>query len=929
MINWADIRERFEHALILEPPDRSAYLAKLHADAPDLAPRVEEMLAWHASADGFLEPAESVASARWPAAGGRLGPYRLLEPIGAGGMGTVYRAERADDVYDKVVAVKVLRAGQSSPEAMMRFRAERRILADLEHPNIARLLDGGEHDGVLYLAMEHVEGESIDTYAAQHALDLEARLRLVLAVCDAVRIAHQNLVVHRDLKPSNVLVTRDGRPKLLDFGIAKLLDPGARETDLAATVGSGPLTPAYASPEQLEGRPITALVDVHALGMLLYELVAGRHPFADAAHSVGAMADAVRATTPLPPSSVPRSAAALAGNRRLADDLDAIVGKAMRKDSAARYASVEALAADLRRAIGGFPVHARPISWVERVGRFVGRNRLAVTAWSAAAIVLLVVLVVLVVQRADLLDQRQRLVHERNRAQTTADLLGDIFAAPDPAHARGRELSALGLLDRGVREVGWRLRAQPSVRADLLATIATSYLGLGAYAQARELLEEVLADDRRDGDDRRVAATLHRLAEVASLEGDYDAAGALAREALTLRRRSDTSERIAESLLRLARIGEQRGDFASAEAHFEEAVALARREGSMPILARALSRYGYLHKRLGRLEAAESALREATVVARGAWGENHPEQALALGDLALVLEARGEVDEAARLLRRAEAIQRRIFDGDHPHLATTLNNLGLVAAARGRIDEAESFYAQAIDMSQSVLPPDHPRLAARLHNLADLRVQAGRWEEAEALYRQALDMRRAVLGEADADTAATRNNLARALLAAGKHADAEAMYREALAASRAALGDEHPQVGIVLNNLARARQQAGDLEAAESLYREAIGVQRRALGDDHVEVGVALYNLGNLQIEHGDRARARRTLETAVNRLEAALGPDHLRVAKARLGLALLLLDLGEDTTARDLASRARAVFERDLSEDDPWRRRAAELLDG
>jgi serine/threonine protein kinase/Tfp pilus assembly protein PilF len=950
---WHQVRALFEEALDLEPVRRQELLAGL---APDLRSEVEALLGWHEDADEFLEQPPSPPSGL---AGEtdlqQVGAYRPVELLGQGGMGSVYLAVRADDAYQKRVAVKILGAGLGDRERVARFRAERQILARLDHPNIARLHDGGTTaSGRPYLVMEHVDGIPVDAYCDERRLSTADRLRLFLKICSAVRYAHQNLIVHRDLKPANILVTADGEPKLLDFGIAKLLEnDGSDVTVLRTEPGLAPLTPRYASPEQVSGGAVTALSDVYALGVLLYELLTGHRPYAEETSHLDEVVRAIRIAEPERPSAVigrvveraggdgspasltPEAVSAVRDGdrrllrRRLEGDLDNVLLMALRKEPQRRYSSVEQLALDLENHLAGRPVRARPDTFFYRTGKLLGRHRLGAAAVTVAALALAGFIVALLVQRQTLIEQRETLIEqrrqllaERNRAATVSTFLTGVFATPDPTRSRGEAVTARELLDRGVAQIDRELVRYPGARADLLLTMGRSYKNLGLYAEAEPLLLRSLAERRaHTPESAGVAESLHELAELASLAGRYQPAEEWERRSLALRRRlhGDDSAEVVESLGRLARILELRGDYAAAGTAHREVLALARRRGDRGALAKSLDRYAILQSQQGHLEQAEALFREALALGRQAWGDPHPEIALIGNDLALLLKDRGRLDESEALLVATERTQHRLFRGPHPHLVTTLNNFGQLRAEQGRFAEAESLYRASIAMARQVYAGDHPRVAATLQNLGDLSIAQGRPRQAEDFYRQALDIRRRLLPPGHPETAATRNNLARSLAAQGRLADAEAAFSEALRESRATLGESHPQVVIILNNLADVRQSRGDLAGAEELYRRAIDLTRRRLGSRHRDLAPALHNLGSLQQDRGDLAAAEASFRQALAILEETSGRDHLNSAMTRLSLALLLLRKGEPTVAEGLARKSLAVLAAKLPAGDVW----------
>ncbi len=983
---WKHVRALFEDALARPRPARDAFVEQASGEDVPLRDEVLSLLRAHEQAGTTFDrqlqavpedfagpPAAPVPDE--PDAPEQVGPWRLLRPLGRGGMGSVYLAVRADDAYRQEVAVKLLHLGLRSAELVRRFRTERQILANLVHPGIARLLDGGSTpDGRPYLTMEYVDGVPIDRYCDQRRLDLRARLRLFQKVCAAVHFAHQNLVVHRDLKPGNVLVSAEGEPTLLDFGIAKMLSADdALDTLVATRAAERPMTPEYASPEQVRGEPITTASDIYALGVILYELLTGRRPYEVDRRSFTAMARAVcehdpdrlslsvmrgmrqrptrssrgsrfgfarrfglGAPAPAPAASAPEpgatadEAAALRASdpRRLAralrGDLDTIVLMALRKDPRRRYASAEQLAEDVERHLAGLPVRARPDTASYRVGKFVRRQRAAVAAAGVALVALLAFTATLVIQRRETLRQRQR-------AEQVSGFLVDVFAMPDPNRARGESVSARQLLDRGAERVRSELRGSPEVQSDLLDTMGTSYGNLGLHAEARRLLEESLAVRRRLHPelDANVAATLQKLSEIVALGGDYARAEALGREALALRRRLSAGRDdagVAESVLRLGRVLSQKGAHAAAEANFREALTLARRLDDRRTLAMALDRYAILLLERDRAVEAEALLREALPLQRALYGELHSEIGLTLNNLGLAVQRR-DYEAAEALFREAAALQRRLYAGPHPHLATTLNNLALLQQQRGRLAEAEKEYQQALVMQRAAYGGDHPNLASTLNNLAGLREAQGRYAEAEQGYREAAAMQARVLGAEHAETANTLNNLAQVLVALTRLDEADTLYRHALDVMRRTLGDRHRRVAAILNNLGDLAQTRGDLAGAERLYREALEILRGSLGPRHADLVAALSNLASLLQDKGDLPAAEAGFREALAIARERLGAQHPSSALTACGLAALRTRQGHPLEAEELARGALAALRAALPADDPAVRATERVL--
>jgi serine/threonine-protein kinase len=497
--------ELFDRVVDLPPLERGPLLAEACGADRELRRSIEELLESHDRTGGILEHSETVALEQGtvalpadagsgePASPQRFGSYRVVRRLGEGGFGTVYLGERLDGEFEQQVAIKVLRPGHDSHEVLRRFQQERQILARLEHPHIARLLDGGTAaDGRPYVVLERVEGRPIDSFCDETGLGVDGRLGLFLRVCDPVQYAHQRLVVHRDLKPGNILVTADGTPKLLDFGIAKLL--GAEDGVHTAT-GLRAFTPRYASPEQVRGETITTASDVYSLGVVLYELLTGRSPYRVDSTAPHELARAVVEEEPQAPSLAIRRAASAAddesdlgvpagSHRRLRGDLDTIVLKALDKEPARRYGSVQELRSDIERHRSGLPVQARPDTLLYRSRKFVLRNRLAVAAS-------LLVLGLLGGWIATLSVQSARTERALVRAQRVTELLVDVLAVADP-ESSAEEITAQQLLAAGERRVREELGGDPETRAALLGVIGEIDSHLGLREHAEELLRETL-----------------------------------------------------------------------------------------------------------------------------------------------------------------------------------------------------------------------------------------------------------------------------------------------------------------------------------------------------------------------------------------------------------------------------------------------------
>jgi eukaryotic-like serine/threonine-protein kinase len=733
---WQQVMAVLDEAFEAPPAERTAFVAAACGEDEELRAEVESLLAFEGECEDFLEEplfGHSNGETAELAPGRRVGPYRVVREIGRGGMGAVYLAVRADEEYEKEVALKVVGHGTAA-EIVRRFRAERQILAHLDHPHIAKLLDGGTtEDGRPYFVMELVAGEPIDEACAARGLSIRQRLVLFREVCAAVHFAHQNLVVHRDLKPGNILVTAEGVPKLLDFGIAKLLDPAG--SDPAATeLGLRPMTLQYASPEQLGEEPITTASDVYSLGVLLFVLLTGRSPYGRAVEDRKALERAIlEGRIEKPSLAVERRGEA----RLLAGDLDTIVARALDREPGRRYASAEQLAADVERYLAGHPVLARPDTTGYRFGKFVRRHKAGVAAAAAGLLLVLgfSITVTLLLRKAE---------RERDRAGAMSKFLEDLFTIPDPSRSRGETITAREVLDRGRQQISQGLRQEPEIRAAFLETMGRVYHHLGLLEDAHDLLAESLRIRRKTlgRDHLEVASSLQNLSLVLRDMGRDGEAWPLLEEALAIRRQRGATRtpEYAAGLNDLAALREAKGDYEKAEELFTEALALKRRllGPAHKDVAIGLNNLAHIRQVRGDLAGAERLYREALTLRRGLFGGPHPEVATSLNNLASILEDRGNLGEAERFYQEALAMRRKLFGERNSKVAQSLNNVGFILLAEGRAGEAEPLVREAVSIADELLDPRHPYRAVFRRNLAAALAAQGRGREGEPLAREAL-----------------------------------------------------------------------------------------------------------------------------------------------------------------------------------------------
>lgn len=830
---WAEIERVLDAALDAPPSARRAVLDRLCGDDAALRREVESLLRRRPAIDGFLEGPPAVASVgetgegreagpdpaggpRPPAsvpAGSRIGAYRVLRRLARGGMGEVYLAERADGQFEKRVALKLLPSDLEAEGVARRFRDERQILAGLEHPSIARLLDGGvTDDGRPYLVMEYVEGEPIDRHCDRRRLPIRDRLDLFLQVAEAVRHAHRGLVIHRDLKPSNIHVTPEGRVKLLDFGIAKLLDEETGAAERVTRTGRRWMTPEYAAPEQVEGGRVTTATDVHQLGVLLYRLLAGRLPYRAPGASTHRLERAILEADPERPSAAvtreggtreaepPEAAPAPCGpatpaeiararstrpaalSRTLRGDLDAIVLRALRKDPRERYPSARAMAEDVERHLRGEAVAARRGTVAYRARTFLRRHRWGVAAAAAFLVLLAGYAATVTVQSARVRAALQEARVESRKSEQVAAFLVGLFEASDPSATPGDTVTARELLERGVERAG-ELDDQPEVQAQMLDEMGRAYQGLGRYDRAEPLLRRALALRRsaHGGDHLDVAKSLDNVATLLQRQGRYEEAEPLFRRALAVRRgHPDPAEaNVDVGLNNLALLLKQKGERAAAEELYREALAMKRERfgRDSPETATALHNLASLLRESGDLAAAEPLLRRVLELRREALGAEHPRVAGSLSQLGRLLADRGDLAAAEPLVREALAMRRRLLGEDHPDVATSLHNLAGLLRKKGDLGEAEALAREVLDRDRAQLDAGHPYVASSLVNLARVRLERGDAAGAEPLLREALEIRREALPPGHWEIAAAEGVLGESLAALGREREAAALLR--------------------------------------------------------------------------------------------------------------------------------------------------------
>jgi len=871
---WREALALFERLLALESQNRNQELAGLARSRPDLYPHVLTLLGADRSAEayGFLAGDAVTDAGITPAvpattleAGTRFGAYQLERQLGLGGMGDVWLARRIDGRFEGVVALKVLHAHVAQSSARERFVREGRILGQLSHPHIARLLDAGATSlGALYLVLEYVEGQPIDRWCDERSLDIPARLRLFLQVCDAVAHAHTHLVVHRDLKPANILVTERGEIKLLDFGIAKLVEAekSADETELTRLSGRA-LTPDFAAPEQILGQPVTTATDVYALGILLYLMLSGRRPYRRQHMTTRELERHVLEAEAVPLGRTTLAgddAAAIAEQRRstpqklkraLSGDLNTIVAKALRAEPERRYASAEQLSADVGRHLAGHPVLAARDTWTYRTQKFVSRHVAGVIVATASLLLLAGFALAMYVQV-------ERTARERVRAEQVSSFLVDLFELSDPYKGRGNEVTARELLDIGTRQVESRFVAQPDTRAELMGTMGRVYNRLGLAGEARPVLEKALEGlvQIHGPAHPDIAATLNEIGNALAAQGELEAAQTRLQEALQMRRDllgADAAE-VAETLTDLGRVAFERGEQRVAEQYFRDSLALYSRRGlqATPQAAQVMNELASLLVYVGHYREAAGLLEAALKIDRRAFGEDYPRVIMEIHNLAFVLQMQGQFAAAEPLFRKSNEQLRRVLGPEHPYTIDALSNYGRFLRRKGDVAEAEKVLREVLELNLRVRGPAHANVGTSQVNLGILLHDAGRLSEAEAQFRAALETYTKALPPDHTSFAPALSGLGRVLVDQGRAAEAIPLLRRAAQIAAATMPAESPMLAMARSSLAGALVEMRLYDEAESLLRDSYPIVISTQGKESAVVRQARKTQAELERVRGE-----------------------------------------------------------------------------
>jgi len=910
-------REIFEEALDLASEQRETFVRDACGDDPGLLREVTSLLQAYGRADEFLDPSsvgealdEIVSSEPEPLVGRTVGRYRILNLIDRGGMGAVYRAEQ--ERPRRKVALKLIDRVFASPEILRRFKIEAEVLGRLQHPSIAQILEAGSTDTDAgsrpFFAMELVEGPPLNEYVEKNRLSIRERLVLMIRICHGAQHAHRNGVIHRDLKPANILVTQEGIPKILDFGVARVTDPELRSTASQTVQGTVMGTLPYMSPEQLRGNPdeVDTRSDVYALGVICYEMLTGRLPrdLKDLP-----LAEAVRVVTEQDPHPLESP------GQNFPTDLRTIVAKALEGDPDRRYGSASEFAADLERFLDDQPIAARPASGFYHVKKMMTRHKLATALVAALVVVSTAFGIVMGLQAKRIGDERDRAELEANTASQVSEYLQELFVASDPWKSLGADLTARDLLDRGREKIDEELADQPELRTRLLLILGKTYQNLGEYEPAGEMLTKAveLARESVDEDPTELVETLHALAWWHRGHGNLDQAVALSREAVAISEKQFGSES-EEAATALSYLGATLRDSKKPEE------ALATMERSLAIRERILGLdhvdVGWSLYHLGWLLHGEQNHTEANLVYERAceilersFGPDHPENAVCLADWSKVLASMKELAPAREKLERSLEIRRSIFPDGHPEVADGLTDLGYLHWQAGDFTAAAEQYLAAWEMRRDNLGPEHRTTLEALQSLSMAREREGRIDEADQLSQDRVALART--NHVDGPELLLRALYARSSFFVRQHRveDAKFVLREMLAIVTNMAEPDPRKAASVRFSLVSLLTEPGEAEEALELLLEVSRILSENQRLRYPPRRSVEYYSGRALLMLGRNEEAGPRLDQAMELQEAEFGSEHWSVASTHWLIGLCRWRSGDAEAGQESMRRASEIF--------------------
>ena len=829
--DWKKLSRIFDMVLTLPPEGRTDYIKRVCGEDTELEEKIREMLSQLEESDRFFEERlgkneklirelDALISEQADTddyfEGKKIGRWDIQELIGHGGMGRVYKVQRVDESGIKQTgALKVIHKSLLTPTHMERFRLEQHILSGLQHPNISGFVDSGiTGDRVPYMVMEYVAGENILEYCNNRKLSIEKRLKLFITVCKAIQYAHNSLIIHRDLKPDNILVTKEGRIKILDFGIAKLVDPNLYENSAIETQpGMRMLSLEYASPEQVAGKMVTTSTDLYSLGILLSKLLTGLHPFD--LENLSYKEIEKRLLEEDPPIASKRFLGLSNDDYRiqlakergtsfkevsvlLKGDLDAIIYKSLHKDPERRYGSVEALITDLEHHQNNLPISARPDTFGYRSKKFIKRN-----LWGVAAASM--IFIVLTGGIATTIWQAKQAEQNAHEAEQVTAFLAQIFEGSDPNRANDGSMTARELLDQGFERVVTELSDQPGIQAQMLSTIGNIYNNLGLYEPAYSAIEKSVEVFQHIGEKSpRYAATMLRLANLEYRLDNFEAAANAAREALALSisQNGETHPETASVMNTLAMSLEELGEKEEAYEMYRRIINIRRGQPDQGSnLAINLNNLAILLQQEGAYDEADALFKEAVELIDEVLGSEHPFMAYILNGYSGLHQDRGDYHLAEENLLQALMIAQNIFPETHPFIGVVFYNLGGLYKIKGEYTEAADSYSNSLNQRRSSLPINHPDISSTLVALGNIHLETEQYELAEEFYREHLTLRLENRDPDETTVALAQAKLGKSLLLQNKYNEAEPILLQSYSTLLMLLGEDNASAKDVFSDL--------------------------------------------------------------------------------------------------------------------------------
>lgn len=847
-----------DHAISLKPEKRPGYLTEvcgedvaLRTEVLDLLKSIDKSeefwLGWQDWNEQQIQQFFEEESKREELETNRAGPWNLLKLLGHGGMGKVFLAERGDGLYEQQAAVKILLRGLEYGDSLQRFEQERQILAKLDHPNIASLYDGGiTEDGRPWLAMQYVDGIPITEWCKEQNCTLQERLNLFKKVCVAVRYAHTNLIVHRDLKPDNILVSKEGEVKILDFGIAKLINDELTESRRIETqTGFRVMSLDYAAPEQVVGESVTTATDVYALGLLLYEMLTDSYPFDLQKKNQRQIEQTIRNEDPLKPSSVTDR-----WKNKLKGDLDAIILKALRKEPDQRYENAGQMLYDINRQQSHLPVHAQRDTFRYRTAKFYKRHR---SAMFAGAAVFAGVCVLVLYYTTRIIEERNRAQEEAVKAQEISTFLEDLFNASDPfiAAETGRPdtMEVRSFLTRGADRIQTELQDQPLVQARMLNVVGDVYYNLGLFDDALPLLDQSRNIRMRTGSPLELAQVHESIARVQQSKGDLNGAENSYRTALELFKNegNQASRKLSAIRVKLAMLLTDKSEYEESESLLSEA--LFHQKSSFgekdPDVAETLRSFGILFHRQSDLDRAEVYYQEALALNRELYGDEHLDVVQNLFNLSTLMREKGEYNSAGATMYEVLEIQKAILGEEHPNTITTMYELAILLRDKQdpKLQEAVDLFREVIEMDKKQRGEIHHYVGLDLIELGVTLNKMLAYNEATEVFRESISILRKALPEGHPDIAMALIGLGDVLVRVDKPAEAEPFLAEGLEIRKDKFGEDAWRTGVSKSALGWAIMMQKRYDEAEPLLLEGYYTLHKNNGPTRAAIGrlVMLY----------------------------------------------------------------------------------------